>query len=71
MYRSERNRISNIERPTLNVEVNRLRAEDCITTDQHDHRQWTTGPLEIVRRKAGGVRRQGDKETRDHELRDR
>ncbi len=61
MYRSERNRISNIERPTLNVEVTRLRAEDGITTDQHDHWQWTTGPLEIVRRKAGGVRGQGDK----------
>ncbi len=34
MYGSERNRISNIERPTSNVEVNRLNAEDGITTDQ-------------------------------------
>ncbi len=41
MYEWERNRISNIERPTLNVEVTRLSAEDGITTDQQDHK--TTG----------------------------
>ncbi len=51
MYESERNRISNIERPTLNVEVTRLSAEDGITTDQHDHWQRTTGPRTTDRRR--------------------
>ncbi len=41
MYGSELNRISKIERPTSNVEVSRLSAEDGITTDQEDH--GTTG----------------------------
>ncbi len=42
MYGSERNRISNVERPTSNVEVIRLSGENGITTDQQHHA--TTGP---------------------------
>jgi hypothetical protein len=57
MYGSEGNRISNIERPTWNVEVTRLSAEDRIITDQQDHK--TTGLRTTFNRQAGGGRRHG------------